>query len=416
VNKKLSVAVARSISLDDLVSNFISEINKKRTLKAELGYIKEKEKALHNFIKEGKSPKLNPENQLIILRKWNSYTPVLPPTRKEYLSKGGGYFIRIGDLGIVIDPGFNFIENFLNSGFRIDDIDHVFISHAHNDHTVELEGLFSLLFKRNEESRKPKQIRLYMNLGSFKKFTGYFDLSSPPDNFYIENIVILNMHQLVKINEDIDVFTTRTQHHEMITKDYALGFTFRFRFSDGSKKVIKFTSDTGWNEDIEGKNKEEAASFGLDHIDILVAHIGSIKEKELDYVTSKTIKDNRDKLYKNHLGLIGTVLMLNFWKPSLLLISEFGEEMNAVRKKIAEIVGAFFRKPIFSTDLNFRIDINTLNIYCFKSKKFYDSEDIETYSDEAKGQLYYLNPDKLTAVETQEKSWLGRNIWDFKKT
>ena len=73
---------------------------------------------------------------LSVLRKWNSYTPILPSEKGD--NKGGGYFLYHRGKGIVIDPGFNFIENFYQEGFKVADIDAVLITHAHNDHTVDL--------------------------------------------------------------------------------------------------------------------------------------------------------------------------------------------------------------------------------------------------------------------------------------
>jgi len=80
---------------------------------------------------------------LSVLRKWNSYTPILPSKKGD--NKGGGYFLYHRGKGIVIDPGFNFIENFYQEGFKVADIDAVLISHAHNDHTVDLESILTLV-------------------------------------------------------------------------------------------------------------------------------------------------------------------------------------------------------------------------------------------------------------------------------
>jgi tetratricopeptide (TPR) repeat protein len=68
---------------------------------------------------------------LSILRKWNSYTPIIPSEKGD--NKGGGYFLYHKGKGIVIDPGFNFIENFYQEGFKVADIDAILITHAHND-------------------------------------------------------------------------------------------------------------------------------------------------------------------------------------------------------------------------------------------------------------------------------------------
>ncbi len=64
--------------------------------------------------------------------------------------QGGGYFFKIHDYGIVIDPGFNFLDNFKYAGYSFNDIDHILITHAHNDHTTDLESILTLLHQYNE--------------------------------------------------------------------------------------------------------------------------------------------------------------------------------------------------------------------------------------------------------------------------
>ena len=68
--------------------------------------------------------------------------------------------------GIVIDPGFDFIQNFREAGFFLNDIDYILITHAHNDHSADLEALTSLLHDYNRKEirgdkysyKKPKTI------------------------------------------------------------------------------------------------------------------------------------------------------------------------------------------------------------------------------------------------------------------
>jgi hypothetical protein len=411
--KKLKIAPAESKSVDEVVAQFMTGVGAKKGFKENIEYIKQREQQFVKFTAAGKSKIKDPQNQLVVLRRWNSFTPILP-SKKGDRGKGGGYFLRFRNVGIVIDPGFNFIDSFLQAGFKLDDIDYVFISHAHNDHTVELEGLFSLLYKRNERSRrKPKKIKLYMNLGSFKKFSSYFDLSNPAREFYVQDIVLLNRHQLVKVTDSLEVFTTQAQHHEMVTKAYALGFTFILRLKNGRKRVIKFTCDTGWNKAVEEENTYQGEAFGVSDIDILVAHLGTIKERELKYDAAKSLKENERFLYKNHLGLIGTLAAIHTWRPGVVLLSEFGEELDAIRHKIAKELQKFLNIKVFATDINFRMDIDTLNVMCFKTKKFWEHARIQTVYNGG-GQLYFLNKDKLSAREMKElKTGSGAGIHVF---
>jgi ribonuclease BN (tRNA processing enzyme) len=134
----------------------LMELIEKKGIEAQIYANNEEHKA---FFRKGSNDK-SPEHGFWVLRRWNSYTPILScgentGKRAEYsgkskISKGGGYFFKTEDCGIVIDPGFNFINNFEANGFLFQDIDHVLITHAHNDHTADLESLLTLLHKYNE--------------------------------------------------------------------------------------------------------------------------------------------------------------------------------------------------------------------------------------------------------------------------
>ena len=97
----------------------------------------------------------------LVLRKWNSFTPALPLDGGEK-SVGGGYFIHHLGRGTVIDPGYNFIENFHKAGCRLLDIDNIVITHAHNDHTIDFESLLTLLYQAHKEKiRTGKALTMY---------------------------------------------------------------------------------------------------------------------------------------------------------------------------------------------------------------------------------------------------------------
>jgi len=103
------------------------------------------------FTTSGRSAEIE-QPEFYVLRRWNSYTPIVGDDNTN--SKGGGYFIHLGEHGIVIDPGFNFIENFKKHGFKFNQISKIFISHAHNDHTADLESIRTLLYIYNKDLKK----------------------------------------------------------------------------------------------------------------------------------------------------------------------------------------------------------------------------------------------------------------------
>jgi len=108
MSEGFSIPPAPRVSLSDLVGKFLNSVRGDSTVEALYRYASEKQLQLDRFLEPGKSP-ASPHPILVILRRFNSYTPLLPPSRGECLSKGGGYFVRVGETGVVIDPGYNFI-------------------------------------------------------------------------------------------------------------------------------------------------------------------------------------------------------------------------------------------------------------------------------------------------------------------
>ena len=125
----------------------------------------------------------------LFLRRFNSYTPAIPPRArltligkpdkkmmdnfdrlKEIIGfegskhrlftdiKGGGCFLSWQKKGIVIDPGYDFIENMYSEGLSIGDIDAIIITHAHNDHYIDLDPILTLAYQYNKLSKSFRNI------------------------------------------------------------------------------------------------------------------------------------------------------------------------------------------------------------------------------------------------------------------
>ncbi|MBU7045821.1 MAG: tetratricopeptide repeat protein, partial [Theionarchaea archaeon] len=191
------------------------------------------------------NPRNNPlsDNFFSVLRRWNSYTPTLHTATEENL--GGGYFLFWKGKGIVIDPGFNFVDNFLNNGFLIYDIDAVIITHAHVDHCSDFESLLTLLFEYNENKANKKRIDIFMNIGAMKKILGWINLE---ESGLVERVYSLeegNSRDLKKYNLRLTV--TRALHDEVLSKAYSTGLIFELYGEDGYTREnpfrIGYTSD-----------------------------------------------------------------------------------------------------------------------------------------------------------------------------
>lgn len=157
--------VRESFKIADVTIDLLSELDK-----GIVDTIEKAEQGFDELLEPGEV--LDQFSKLIVLRRFNSYTPVLlkksKPNEdsddKKELSKGGGYFLVCNGYGIVIDPGYDFIENFINHEYEsgktlsLNHIDAVIITHAHNDHYGELDSLQNLIYQFNNRLKVRRRL------------------------------------------------------------------------------------------------------------------------------------------------------------------------------------------------------------------------------------------------------------------
>ena len=247
------------------------------------------------------------EDYLLVLRRWNSYTPIV--TDNFHIGKGGGYFLKVNGKGIVIDPGFNFIDNFRAAGHLFHEIDVVLVSHAHNDHTADLESILTLLDKYNKEikdssdlnkktirrelaenkkvdpqditqeeldkafldSSRRKVIDFYLTASVNKKYGGLFELFSTKD--YSPHIVEPGFNKSlfggVKAG-GIKVHFLKAKHDDIISDRHSVGFISYFHIMIcphlyRGYRLERPTSRNNtkiWDEAFSQKDRLIAGSFG----------------------------------------------------------------------------------------------------------------------------------------------------------
>lgn len=310
---------------------------------------------------------------LKVLRRWNSYTPIVADN--YHISKGGGYFLKLRGKGLVIDPGFNFIDNFKGSGHCFDEINAVMISHAHNDHTSDLESILTLLNDCNKRRKglddfvsektlradlaksrgvdirnileeeiekafleKPfwrKTINFYITKSVDKKFAGMLNLYSKNDYAYH---IIEKDDEKTLFDGLLKVKVIGAKHNDIISDQDSVGFVIDF-----DDTVFIYTGDTGWNDEIENQYKNIHKNFEGKHITLL-AHIGGFKGYERKYLIPK---ERTEAFYKHHLGRLGLARLVSIVKPNICFISEFGEELKNHREELADIYNAIFSPSTF---------------------------------------------------------------------
>ena len=328
------------------------------------------------------------KNYLEVLRRWNSYTPIVADN--FHISKGGGYFTKINGKGIVIDPGFNFIENFKGMNHFFDEIDIVLITHAHNDHTADIESILTLLYKYNENikasnnsedkftieydlvqkygekwsgfgedeksklidkefenSARRKIIDIFITPSTFKKYVGMFELMKSTD--YRLHIIEAGYEKNFK-DDGFIIKAIRAKHFDIMSDNMSVGFSIEF-----DNNIILYTGDTGVDKKLVEDYKEIAKDAEQKNL-VLLAHMGGFKNYENKYKEG----DEYKSFYKNHLGRLGLVEINNLLNPKICLISEFGEEFKDRRIELSEIMDKIYEDKIkfLPADIGLRLNFN----------------------------------------------------------
>ena len=277
---------------------------------------------------------------LTVLRRWQSFTPALS-SGIEINSKGGGYFVyKTGtdgliEEGIVIDPGFDFLENFQREGFSIRDITAVVMSHAHVDHTVDFIPIISLFAEYNKRTKsKDKKLLAIMSAGCFDKYSQAITQSKE----YFCDVIVANykngnVKQLPSIDQ-LEHFTinVRKALHQDYTAYDTLGIIISARQktpqTETVKPIIGFTGDTRWWEGMEEQYEGIAA---------MCINLGAIVNVTNREQINRTLNKHEgvEKILRdeNHLYWPGFTLLTekltNGRKiPKLIIISELGEELK----------------------------------------------------------------------------------------
>lgn len=391
------------------LTGFIKIVQKE--FKDEIEIFKEKKAANEQHLLEfiSSNSLLNPDYSVfLVLRKWNSYTPALPLDDGEK-SVGGGYFIYHNGQGTVIDPGYNFIENFKKAGCRLIDIDNIVITHAHNDHTIDFESLLTLLYQVHKDKQLPsKMVNLYLNQGAMLKFSGLINWQSKS---YIDKVFTINAGNTYTLNDGSTTMTTLPAYHdELVTRYYSVGLHFSLSFAENEKRNLLFTSDTGLYPPPEKDSPTQEQSSKteihelyrnineklVNDIDLLVPHLGSIGEDELNAVENMDWQP-QDILYENHLGVLGVLRLISAIKPKLALVSEFGEELKGFREDLMNLMQKVIHKVIpndpvtvLPADLPFIYNIKDRTAFCPESFDMMNIADIK-FKEENETFYYYCD-------------------------
>jgi len=371
----------------------------------------------------------------LVLRRWNSHTPIVG--KGFFASKGGGYFVRCGEKGIVIDPGFNFIQNFVEAGFHFKDINYVMITHAHNDHTADLESILTILYRYNREKRgsldeyrehsdydkalkvlnisreevlnngnkeklekelenleyEPHRITFCVTKGVFKKYSSVFNLYKK-SNYEIVCVDSKHFNDHPFAIDKLNIRSMVASHNDLMSDSCSIGFFIRYK-----KFAVVFTGDTSFREidQVYADIKKNCKDCEI----ILIANLGGFKDEELRYDSNSS--DTKAKFYyDNHLGRLGVIKLVQILQPKICVLTEFGEEFNGCRVELAkifedELKTIFFPADIgleFNSKMMFRV-ISKINTKQDKSKEIFERgwvsyNDVECYEVKELSSIFYI--------------------------
>ncbi len=358
----------------------------------------------------------------VVLKKWNSYTPALEA------SEGGGYFLyhtkQVNkddseiDLGIVIDPGYDYLKSFFQLGFTISDINAIIVSHDHPDHIDDFSKIVNLLFevKKNRSGKQTKQpfspITLGLSLGAYNRLKTLIE--SVRDVF--ADTKILKSSSLIVNANDNDTTKVLVKPTESIHKDGSendsIGFKLELKDIEKTLCIIGLPCDTRWSQSIAEQYYE---------CRLLCIHIGGIVPegfKLRDYFDD--IKTNKKVVSKKqHLYLPGA---LWFGKEiidecddengnsntKLLLLSEFGEELSGgLRTDFVEKLLSFYKKKnlsVIASDVGLVIDPVEKEIRCSCCHGSYQwSHSFKCYAYGPREQIFYICPTCQTVLSYDQQ-------------
>lgn len=287
------------------------------------------------------------------------------------------------------------------------------VTHAHNDHNSDLESLLTLFYTRNKNKKTKTTVDLYLNTGAFQKFSGLINLRSMT---YLNRMHTLMPGHEYRINEHTVLKSLDAYHDEVITKSYAVGLWFTVNQGDEERNII-ISSDTSLfppgkdDETVDpDPEKEIWKTYGLDgrKINLLVPHLGSIKKREFIRGYEKPEKI----FYPNHLGILGTAVLITHIEPELAVISEFGEELRIIQENLVKLIEKVVGKTtsgkvkLLPGDKGFIYDVINKEVCCQYTRKMvpYDKIKYDCLPEPEREFVYYCDETGFAPFKAESKA------------
>lgn len=283
------------------------------------------------------------------LKTYSSYTPLLPGRRTPGL--GGGYFAALGGYGCVIDPGHHFLDSFLSAGYSLADVDCIIVTHFHDDHYADLPALLSLVYQQGSGgdemcSVTPTRPALFLDEETHDRFRPLIE-----GNPALGECTVLRPapSQKLVLTNNVTLITLPTRH-QVHGRHTGVGLALRIRPPGSAKEItLVITGDTGWDDTQVGP----ALRVFRDSSPILVAHVSTAHPQE----AVAALTGIGEVFYGNHLAIHGLCRAIEETTPSVVILSEVGEELKDCIASLSEIIREVYDVPCKVGNNGYRHDL-----------------------------------------------------------
>lgn len=270
-----------------------------------------KESQMHHYNVRMKSigEHVDLKNKVLCLKGFSSSTPTIHSLAFESECSGGGLYVNYKGIGIVIDPGLEFLNSMHKQGIYINDIDVVFITHDHLDHNADSEQISSLLYDYNKYIvKKHKIAETVFNVNRKENHSIKWIVDDSTGRKLEDKIgeythlsdEITTEHEISVKGLKFKYSVIRTQHIKGSNDTYGIKLIFPY----GDEYSLGYTSDTSFFPEL---------SEFFSGVNMLIFNVSDIYKKD--------VKGVQDK--HSHLGYNGSLKLLKATNPSLAIASEF---------------------------------------------------------------------------------------------
>jgi len=308
----------------------------------------------------------------IALRRYSSFAPAV----NFGLNFGGGYFLWTGQHGVVLDPGFDFVKNFLIAGLPLTSISTVVITHAHPDHLADFIPLTAVLHEMRE-SYEPTACR---GRGAARSGAGQGPRDAPRTaiDVYLSNSAYEYLHGIIGLRDssglsvhimesgrgydigpDTVMVATPTRHSDCIGDRHGAGVMFVHKKRGAA---LFCTSDTAVSEGLITSALFVMKQWRVRRL-TLCANIGGTHDSELmamlyarDWLARPDfVVPPSGYRYPTHLGILGVASLVSALRPAEVIVTEIGVEMNGYRAEVGQSLSDELDTPCVVADMGFSI-------------------------------------------------------------